>query len=74
MTKKILLTITCLLTMVSVNFAQSLAPAAPASAPARESKTYDQRARECRALGAEMRLTGDELLAFIANCMKSPKS
>jgi hypothetical protein len=42
------------------------------TAPAKENthRTYDQKARECKKLGAEQQLTGEALRTFIATCMK----
>ena len=40
--------------------------------PAKENthRTYDQKARACKKLGAEQQLTGEDLRTFIATCMK----
>ena len=42
------------------------------TAPAKENahRSYDQKARECKKLGAEQQLSGEELRTFIATCLK----
>jgi hypothetical protein len=67
MLKKIILSVAGLLVTTSFCLAQT-APAAPV----KENSTHAQRlkTRECRKLGAEQQLTGDELRAFVATCMK----
>ena len=67
MLKKIILSATGLLVATSFCLAQT-APAAPVKESTH--RTYDQRARECRKLGAEQQLAGDELRSFIAACIK----
>ena len=64
MLKKIMLTVAGMLVSASFCLAQTT--------PAKENthRTYDQKARECKKLGAEQHLTGEELRAFLAACMK----
>jgi hypothetical protein len=42
------------------------------TAPAQQNthRNYDQAARECKKMAAEQQLTGDALLAFVAQCPK----
>jgi hypothetical protein len=67
MLKKIILSVAGLLVTTSFCLAQT-APAAPVKENSH--RTYDQKARECKKLGAEQKLTGEELRAFIATCIK----
>jgi hypothetical protein len=64
MLKKIILSVAGTLVASSFCLAQT--------APVKENthKKYDQVARECKRLGAEQQLTGEELRAFIAKCIK----
>lgn len=64
MLKKILALAVCWLLSASFCAAQT----APKEDPHRG---HDQRARECRKLGLEQQLQGEELLSFVANCMKA---
>ncbi len=64
MLRKIVLSIAGMLAATSFCLAQT--------APAAENthRTYDQKFRECKKLGAEQQLTGEELRTYIATCMK----
>jgi hypothetical protein len=67
MLKKIILTVAGLLATTSFCLAQT-APAAPGKENTHH--TQRQKARDCKKLGADQQLTGEELLAFVAKCMK----
>lgn len=64
MLKNIFMSVAALLAASSFCLAQT--------APAKENphRSYDQKARECKKLGAEQQLSGEELRAFIATCIK----
>jgi hypothetical protein len=64
MLKKIILSVAGLLAATGFCLAQT--------APVKDNthRSYDQRARECKKLGTEQQLSGEELRAFIATCMK----
>ena len=64
MLKKIILTVAGLLAATSFCLAQTEPPKENAH------RTYDQKSRECKKLGAEQQLTGEELRVFVATCMK----
>ena len=72
MSSKAILALAGLLTLTGVTLAQQPTPVLPASAPVPDHKAYDQRARECRKLGLEQKLSGEELLAFVSLCL-NPK-
>jgi hypothetical protein len=65
MLKKIILSVAGMLVATSSCLAQT--------APAKENphRTYDQRARECKKQAAEQKLSGEELLKYVATCMKA---
>jgi hypothetical protein len=67
MLKNIILSVAGLLVATSYCLAQT-APAAPVKEDTH--RAYDKAARACKKLGAEQQLTGDELRAFVAKCMK----
>jgi hypothetical protein len=67
MLKKIILSVAGLLVTTSFCLAQT-APAAPVKENSH--RTYDKKARGCKKLGAEKKLTGDELRKFVAACIK----
>ncbi len=64
MLKKIILSVAAVFAASSFCLAQT--------APAKENahRSYDQKARECKKLGAEQQLSGEELRTFIATCLK----
>jgi peptidoglycan hydrolase CwlO-like protein len=64
MLKKITVAVATML--VATSFCQAQ------TAPAKQNthRNYDQAARECKKMAAEQQLSGDELLAFVAKCMK----
>lgn len=64
MLKKMFVAATGLLLSTSFCLAQT--------APVKENahRSYDQRARDCKKQAAEQQLKGEELLSFIATCMK----
>jgi peptidoglycan hydrolase CwlO-like protein len=64
MLKKIILSIAGMLVATSFCLAQTV------QAQDNTHKTYDQRARDCKKLAAEKKLTGNERRAFLAACMK----
>jgi hypothetical protein len=67
MLKKIILSVAGLLVTTSFCLAQT-APAAPVTENTHRAQL--QKSRECKKLGAEQKLTGEELRVFIATCMK----
>ena len=64
MLKKVILSVAAML------FATSFCLAQTAPAQDKTHRTYDQKFRECKRLGAKQQLTGDASRAFIAKCMK----
>ena len=64
MLKKVILSVAAML------FATSFCLAQTAPAQDKTHRTYDQKFRECKKLGAEQQLTGEELRTYIATCMK----
>jgi hypothetical protein len=63
-----------ILALIGIWVCTSFSLAQATSAPPNAHQTHDQKARLCRKAAAEKQLRGEELRAFVANCMAPAKA